>query len=168
MTQKSLYRILSNKIYRNRNIKLPYKHIVHCVGLGGRERNWGQCHIFTFCSPGDIPYLPSSLIAGNVSLNQALNSFSAIHGCFFVMAVLSQGSVPEVLEVLSHGLVPEPPAELSHGFVPEVVEELSHGLVPELLLSHGLVPEELAVVSQGRDILLLLSRHCSPSGKSKC
>ena len=89
-------------------------------------------------------------MAGNVSLNQELNSFSAIHGCFFVMAVLSHGFVPEVFEVLSHGLVPEPPAELSHGLVPELLE----------VLSHGLVPEELAVLSQGRDILLLMSCRC--------
>ena len=86
-------------------------------------------------------------MAGNVFLNHALNSFSTSHGCFLVMAVLSHGLVPEVLE------------ELSQAFVPEELEVLSHGLLPELLavLSHGLVPEELAVVSHGKDILLLVS-----------
>ena len=85
-------------------------------------------------------------MAGNVSLNQELNSFSAIHGCFFVMAVLSHGFVPELLPVLSHGLLLEVPADLSQGLVLEYLE----------LLSHGLEPEELEVLSQGRDILLLL------------
>ena len=97
-------------------------------------------------------------MAGNVSLNQELNSFSAIHGCFFVMAVLSHGFVPELLEVLSHGLLLELLPVLSHGLLLEVSAVLSQGLVLEDLevLSHGLEPEELEVLSQGRDILLLL------------
>ena len=70
-------------------------------------------------------------MAGKVSLNQALNSFSAIHGCFFVMAVLSHGFVPDELEALSHGLLPELLEVDSHGLVPEVPAELSHGLLPE-------------------------------------
>ena len=97
-------------------------------------------------------------MAGNVSLNQELNSFSAIHGCFLVMAVLSHGFLPELLELLSHGLLPELLLVLSHGLLLEVPAELSQGLVLEDLevLSHGLEPEEeLEVLSQGRDILLM-------------
>ena len=91
-------------------------------------------------------------------MNQELNSFSAIHGCFLVMAVLSHGFVPELLEVLSHGLLPELLPVLSHGLLLEVPADLSQGLVLEDLevLSHGLEPEELEVLSQGRDIPLLL------------
>ena len=97
-------------------------------------------------------------MAGKVCLNQALNSFSAIHGCFFVMAVLSHGLLSDVLDVLSHGLVPEVRVVLSHGLVLEDLEVPSQGLVPEdlALLSHGLLPELLPVFSQGRDILILL------------
>ena len=107
-------------------------------------------------------------MAGKVSLNQALNSFSAIHGCFFVMAVLSHGFVPDELEALSHGLVPELLDVLSHGLELEDLEVLSHGLVPEVrvVLSHGLVPELLPVFSHGRDILILLVNL--PLDKASC
>ena len=70
-------------------------------------------------------------MAGKVSLNHELNSFSASHGCFLVMAVLSHGFVPDELEALSHGLLPELLEVDSHGWVPEVPAELSHGLLPE-------------------------------------
>ena len=111
--------------------------------------------------------LPSSLMAGKVFLNQSLNLFSAIHGCFLVMAVLSHGFGPEELEVLSHGWEPELLEVDSHGFVPEELEELSHGFVPELLeeLSQGWLPELLALLSQGRDILSLVNRYRLPFGK---
>ena len=88
-------------------------------------------------------------------MNQELNSFSAIHGCFLVMAVLSHGFLPDELEVLSHGLLRELLEVDSHGLVPEVPEELSHGLLPELL----------ALLFQGRDILYLVNRNRLPFGK---